>query len=222
MFDFGALAEMKEAIDKKDPNKKNDTIEVFTSEKGPDKTPIKSKVATKTKKVVTPKVEKATISESEVVTLEEEVVTKPATQKVSMDDKLDAWIEEYKGQPKIVYSDTTVLCTYLEDTETVTILNRLNGESIDFVDKAFFEDAVFNSNTRPEKEKKILDKYKEITGIKFTSNDNWGEASDSEVTMIEESEEEIVIPDEEEIVSESDFVGEGDESFSLPDDILDI
>lgn len=88
--------------------------------------------------------------------------------KMTWEEKMDYWIDKYKDTPKVVYEDLSVLCKFDNKTNVVTILDKKTSESIEFTSKEFYEDAVFNTKTRPEKAKMVLDKFKEITGNKIS------------------------------------------------------
>lgn len=93
---------------------------------------------------------------------------------LTFEEKMDYWIEKYKDRLKIVYEDLSVICTFDDKTENVSIVDKKTSESVDFISREFFENAVFKTNTRLEKAKVVFDKFKEMTGntIKNTFDDS--------------------------------------------------
>ena len=170
---------------------------------------MKENIQKKEEKVLAKNVVEPTVTETidvveEVKVTNETVVEDIDTTNMTMDQKIDAWINKYKHEPKIIYNDVDVLCLYDNSSETVSITDRASGNTVKFIGKDFFEDAVFVSNTRPEKAQKVRDKYKEITGYSIgkavvevtPSNDAVVETTvkDTEMDQLETSEE-FVLPE---------------------------
>lgn len=96
--------------------------------------------------------------------LEEKSYRPEEKRKININDNIDELIEKYKNEPKVIYGSENIYATFDKSTNEVVI--KIKDKSISFIDKEFFEDAVFNSNTRHEKKMKIINKYNELSSEK--------------------------------------------------------
>lgn len=125
---------------------------------------------------------KKDIEEKEVKSVNEEVsdteeteiqeTTKAVSKNLTMDEKLDIWINEYKGTPKVVYSSFRIYCTFEDSTEILTIVDKSTNDSYEISGRDKFENIIFESNTRAEKERKILKYLEEVHLVKLKPHVN--------------------------------------------------
>lgn len=168
------------------------------------------------KKDIEIKEEKATIEEPKIVKMEtKELVetreeAKVSTKTLTADEQLDLWIKELEGTPKVVYNSLRLYCTFDDKTEVMTILDKSTKDSYEVPGRDKFENIVFCSKSRPDRENKILKYLEDIHLVKL-----------KKITNIEECNS-TVHSDEniEENVENTDVEGTiGDVEFSTPEDI---
>lgn len=98
------------------------------------------------------------------VYLEEKSYKPEEKRKININDNIDELIEKYKNEPKVIYGSENIYSTFNKSTNEVII--KIKDNVVSFIGKEFFEDAVFNSNTRHEKKMKIINKYNELSSEK--------------------------------------------------------
>lgn len=128
---------------------------------------IKQEIEKKDSNANTSVIVEKEVKKEEVV--EVKPITKTVSKDLTMDEKLDMWIKEYEGQPKIVYSSLRLYCTFEDSTEVMTVLDKTTNSSYEIPGRDKFEDIVFNSVSRPDREKKILKYLEDIHSVKLKS-----------------------------------------------------